>query len=107
MVVEYDPGADSEIFVRLAELQRLDDNIAVRCFGEDRQPGNGSCRDEVCSMQFMNAITAPHDVSIGEAQRREQARSQVQLGNEERSLFADPTEEEENEGIVREGRVIA
>ena len=87
VVIEDNPSVNLQVLVRATILERVDKNVAGFGGGEDRQPCYDGCGDEMSRARFVDMITTSHRGKLREAQLRRQARSQVQLGNEEnRSL---------------------
>jgi hypothetical protein len=83
VVIEDNPSVNLQVLVRATILERLDKNVAGFGGGEDRQPCYDGCGDEMSRARFVDVITTSHRGKLREAQLRRQARSQVQLGNEE------------------------
>jgi hypothetical protein len=87
VIVEDNPCVNLQALVLAAIFQRIRQNLAPLCRGENWQPRHHRAGDEIGAVWVVDAIAASHGPSVREAKLRRQVRSQVQLGNEGAGSF--------------------
>jgi hypothetical protein len=80
VIVEDHPGMDPQILVLTAVDQRLDEDVAARRAGEDRQPFNNGASDEVGTICLRDSIAAAHNVRESAEAGASKARVHYQAG---------------------------
>ena len=83
VIVEDNPGVHFQALLCAAVVPRLNENVAARGRSENGQPRDNCRGDELRVLDFADPVATAHWRMMDEAKLLEQARSEVQLRNEE------------------------